>query len=185
MAIPKIIIREATLDDVSNLVDVAEDAFEQEYKKHSKESNATFFREHMSCSRNGLYVAQDGDNLAGFSYFIPVVRVGTVELVQIGVRKDWQNKGIGTKLLSESSEKYVQKLENKGEEIYAMYLLTSEDNPVGQRLYKKCGFELKGKMDDLFIGKGDVELVLGKILRPDKIYPKNTIWTKDNKNNTK
>jgi len=68
-----------------------------------------------------------------------------------------------------------------GEETYALYLLTGKDNPVGQRLYKKCGFEPAGEIRDAFIGKGDVQIAMTRILQPDKIYPHGALWTKEKK----
>ena len=113
--------------------------------------------------------------------FIPIVRVGTLELVQIGVKQEYQGQGIGSKLLPESIDQYVQKIRILDGEPYAVYLTTSEDNPVGQKLYRKFGFEEAGRMNDLFVGKGNVEIIMGLILQPDRIYPKNTLWVEENK----
>jgi len=77
-------IREAIFEDIPGIVDVAEDVFEAEYKKFRNHpraiSNADFFKENMGVSRNGIYVVEEGDEVVGFSYYVPNVRVGTILL---------------------------------------------------------------------------------------------------------
>ena len=172
-------IREAAPKDLSGIVETAESAFGLEYKKFTLSSNMDYFKGHRINPHNGLYVAHTESGVAGYSLFIPLMRTGTLELVQMGVRKEWQGQGIGSQLLPESIDQYVQKIKDLDGEPYAIYLTVSEDNPVAQKLYKKYGFEEVGRMRDMFVGKGNIEIIMGKILQPSRIYPKNTLWVKE------
>ena len=170
------IIREAQSQDLDELAHLAENIFEQEYKKYSIEMRKDYFLSIINGRFNGFYISEIDKNITGFAIYIPIVLVGTAELLQMGVRKDLQGQGIGTRLLRESMDKYIEKLKSNKLDLYALYLTTSEDNPVGQRLYEKCGFERKGRLEDTFIGIGNVEIIMTKILDRTKVYPKNTLW---------
>jgi len=179
-AINGINIREANVNDVDEIVKVAESVFPHEYKGKNTISKE-YFKDIISSSFNGLYVAQKGDVLLGYAFYIPLVLVGTSELVQIGVKKEERGGGIGTFLLSKSLKKYIEKLKVKGIGVYSVFLTTSKDNPVGQRLYKKVGFKETGEMRDTFVGLGNIEIIMTHIVDKSKVYPKDELWEKEKK----
>jgi ribosomal protein S18 acetylase RimI-like enzyme len=176
----QITVREANLVDLEAIVEVARDAFESEYEKYDSSLIKSFFAENINSEFNGVYVVQSGDQVDGYVLYVPIVLVGTCEAVQGGIRKEVQDSGLGSALLSQSRDLYIEKLKNKGIDVYAMYLTTSSDNPVGQKLYRKHGFVETGEIRDTFIGKGNVEVVMSYIVDESKVYEPGTLWNKLN-----
>lgn len=70
--------------------------------------------------------------------FIPEdeTQAGEFYIDCIGVRTDWQRKGIGSKMLRFLIDEYVDKSKK------ALGLLVDKENPDAKRLYLKLGFEI-------------------------------------------
>ena len=89
------LIRKAEIADSKGLVGVAESAFEHEYKKHGGLSDQ-YFREIVNSQFCGVYVAELNKEIVGYALYIPIAMVETAELMQIGVKREFQGRRIGT-----------------------------------------------------------------------------------------
>jgi len=175
----QITVREADLTDLDAIVEVVENVSgDNSLRKNDSSLVSRFYAENISSEFNGVYVVQSGDQVDGYILYMPIVLVGTCEAVQMKIRKESQGQGLGTALFSQSRDMYIEKLKSKGIDVYAMYLTTSFDNPVGQRLYQRIGFVETGRIKDTFIGKGNVEVVMSYIVDDSKVYEPGTLWNK-------
>ncbi len=95
----------------------------------------------------------------------------------IGVKKGLQGTGIGTPLLTEGDDIAVRYIRDECgvPNLATIYLSTSADNPVGQRVYLKCGYKHVGDIPGL-VGEGNLELVMLKKVSDVK-YRKD-LWNK-------
>ncbi len=81
-----------------------------------------------------------------------------VELDIISVRKEFQRKGIGKKLM-ENVEKYAKKLGKK-----YVYLFVSSSNFGARIFYAKLGFEIAGLLTDRY-GVGKHSVIIRKTIK--------------------
>lgn len=83
-------------------------------------------------------VAWDGDEVAGF--VIAFLDRGVGKFPEVGVRKRWQRRGVGTALMSRAMQHLLQKREAS-----QLRIITNAENPVGAKtVYERLGFrELK------------------------------------------
>lgn len=171
-------------DNVWPIVDIAEEVFPAEYIREewregiSREVASYFIASKSSSFYDAVYVAEKDDKVVGFAIFSPEGFTRTLKLFQIGVAKEHQGKGVGTQLLKESIDDYVKYFSENFGDVYAVYLTTSSDNPVGHKLYEKCGFKKVGCMKDVFLGKGNVEDIMLKVIDEDRVYPEGELWNK-------
>jgi len=175
----KINVREAEECDLEQIITIGEGIFPYEYNPKTKEQSHIFFKGKLGKSLDKVYVAYRNDELLGFAIYSPEGLTATHKIFQIGIKKEFQGQGIGVILLKESMVQYVQNMKKLGLDVYAIYLTTSSDNPAGQNLYRKLGFVEVGRMNDTFIGKGNVEIVMTKFFDERK-YPTG-LWNEDKK----
>lgn len=146
-----IIIREVSEDDakqILNLVlEMAEesDNFPFTSKDYSMSiENQRSFINYMQYMKNSIfYAAFDQSNPVGIIYLEGGKRIRTFHNCSLGmgVKKEYWNKKIGTKLLEKSLE-FVLSNEN----IAKINLEVRTDNIYAIKLYKRYGFEIEGKI---------------------------------------
>jgi len=175
----KIEVRKANESDLVQVVSIGEGIFPQEYNHLVRERSLTFFRDILKAHFDRMYVSQQDGNFLGFAIYKPQGLTDTHELFQIGVRKESQEQGVGTILLRESMEKYIEEMRQLGLGVYAIYLATAYDNPAGQNLYRKCGFEITGTLSDTYVGMGDRQVLMTKIFDRSRRYEPGTMWNPD------
>lgn len=157
----------ASEDDVEGIATVAEDVFPQDFQSYGEFDlilcQVMFFLA-INDPNEFLFVAKIKQKVVGFAYYInKPPRNGTVILEMIGVLKNFQDQSIGTKLLSEADKQLVKHLNffYPDFNLVTIHLTTSKDNPVGQRLYLKCGYKPVAEIPG-FVGKGNIEIVMLK-----------------------
>ena len=100
-----------------------------------------------------VYVALLKEEIAGF--MILQMRGPFIGFIQtVGVKPEWRNKGIGSKLVQFAEERIFKVTPN-------VFMCVSSFNPKAQRLYKKLGYETIGELKD-FIVSGHSEILLRK-----------------------
>ena len=78
-------------------------------------------------------------------------------ILRIGIKKEYQGRGFGKKLLKE----LLEILKEKG--IKAVFLEVRENNAPAIRLYEKNGFRVLGKRRGYY--SGEDALIMEKILK--------------------
>ncbi|MGJ7034924.1 GNAT family N-acetyltransferase [Anoxybacillus eryuanensis] len=90
-----------------------------------------------------FFVAEVGDNIAGFSNFSSIREDGEVELWAIYVHPEQQGRGIGSALL----QKGIQI-----DGVNKIYVNVEKDNQIGKTFYEAKGFEVVKEFDEEFDG---------------------------------
>ena len=174
-------ISRAILADVPGIVQVVTTTFPQDFERNGQldiEMCFEFFTQAIKDPNEFVVVGKLDEEVVGFVYYVnKPPSNGTVLLDMIGVRKDLQGKGIGTKLICEADDLVVKYIRDVCgiTNLATINLSTGFDNPAGQGLYAKADYELRGTMIG-FIGKGNVELVMIKDVG-NIAYRKN-LWNK-------
>jgi dTDP-4-amino-4,6-dideoxy-D-galactose acyltransferase len=88
-----------------------------------------------SCTRNDetVLVAENQDNPIGF-ISCKLVNQNQGEIGLVGVRPDWQGKGLGLELINEALFWF------SGKGVSQVKVITQGRNSQAQRLYQRCGF---------------------------------------------
>ncbi|MEK7629879.1 MAG: GNAT family N-acetyltransferase [Patescibacteria group bacterium] len=180
----RIQIRLAIRGDERGIIDVVEGTFPQDFnygKGFDREKCRRFFRTALNDENEIVIVAKQGDKIIGFIHYEnkPPTN-GTVYLNMIGISKNMQGQGIGIKLLIKGDKLAVRYIKEVCgiPNLATIYLSTSKDNPVGQRLYLKAGYIHVGNIPGL-VGKGNIELVMLK--KVGDVKYKTGLWAKKRK----
>ncbi|MGG4041277.1 GNAT family N-acetyltransferase [Bacillus smithii] len=94
--------------------------------------------------RGQCFIAEDNGQIIGVYILLPT-RLGTVELVNIAVKKENQGNGIGKQLVQHA----VQNAKKQGHK--TMGIGTGNSSIAPLILYQKCGFRITGIDRDFFI----------------------------------
>ncbi|AKP47091.1 MULTISPECIES: GNAT family N-acetyltransferase [Bacillus] len=95
-------------------------------------------------TRGQCFVAEDNGQIIGVYILLPT-RPGTVELVNIAVKKENQGNGTGKQLVQHAE----QNAKNQGYK--TMEIGTGNSSIAPLILYQKCGFRITGIDRDFFI----------------------------------
>lgn len=180
MSIDEVFIKRANLLELSQIVEIAQETFPQDFQfngEFSREECRNLFENALSDSNEALYVAAQNHHVLAFAYYInkPPTN-GTVILEMMGVRPNLQGVGIGTKLATKSADELVQDLHEQGiSNIATVYLTVSSDNLVAQRAYEKAGYQKTGEISGL-VGEGGSEIIM--IKKVGNVKYRQGIWTK-------
>ncbi|WP_176586226.1 GNAT family N-acetyltransferase [Priestia megaterium] len=94
--------------------------------------------------RGECFIAEENNFVVGVYVLLPT-RPETVELVNIAVNEEFQNKGIGRQLVKDA----IKQAHSKG---YKTIEVGTGNSSIGQlALYQKCGFRIVGIDKDFFI----------------------------------
>lgn len=77
------------------------------------------------------------------------IRQGHVGTVYMGVALDWQGKGVGSRMI-----KAVLEVADHWMNLRRIELTVYADNEAAQRLYRKFGFEVEGRLRDYAVRDG-------------------------------
>lgn len=180
-----IVVRKACLADVNEITDVISETFPQDFNYgngFNRKECLDMLVEAITDKNEMIIIAEvEGKSVGFIHYENKPPTNGTIYLNMIGVRKDFQGKGIGAQLLREGDELALRYFrENCGvKNIATIWLSTSNDNPVGQELYLKNGYVHRGNIIDM-VGEGNTELVMVKKVSDVK-YDLGERWVKNTK----
>ncbi len=164
-------VREATVDDLDEIVSVAKSAFPTENPKEKLKLSKEFFKDqYVQPKFSALYVAELNGKIVGYVNYNPRMYTGSFELMQIGIRKDLQRHRIGSALILQSRASYIRKMEAKRVDVFAVLLTTTADNEAGHSLYKRLNFRRNGEIRHAYVGLGNLEDGFGFIYDPTRRY---------------
>lgn len=141
MSVSSFSIRQATLADLPNLVELFE-GYRTYYKQSSAPEEATeFLRQRLTNDESVIYAAeQDNGQLGGFTQLYPLfssTRMKRVWLLNdLFVSPEYRGLGLSVRLIEEAKS-LVRKTKALG-----MYLETQTSNEIGNQLYPRAGFTL-------------------------------------------
>ena len=100
-----------------------------------------------------VYIGFENNEIVGF--IILIMHGALVGYIQTaGVKPEWRNKGVGTKLLKFAEKRIFSQSSN-------VFMCVSSFNKKAQRLYKRLGYEVIGELKD-YIVPGHSEILLRK-----------------------
>jgi len=103
-------------------------------------------------TRAECFVMENQNQLIGAYVLLPT-RPETIELVNIAVQENFQNKGIGKQLIRHA-------LERAKEQGFQMLEVGTGNSSIAQlAFYQKCGFRITGVDKDFFIEHYEEELM--------------------------
>jgi ribosomal protein S18 acetylase RimI-like enzyme len=162
-------VRDAGVDDVRKIQNVARTTWDNTYSESIPESvRAQFVSQAYSADTlrrrlesNVFLVASEGEEVLGFAEFRPLSDT-EAELPAIYVLPEMQGRGIGARLLEAGISRFPPRTR--------FVLRVEQDNVQAQRFYEAHGFRRTGEHTEHFYGYvvHDVEL----ILRPRNRSPK-------------
>jgi ribosomal-protein-alanine N-acetyltransferase len=104
-----------------------------------------------------VYVAKVKDEFVGF--IVLIMSGALVGYIQtLGIKPEWRNKGIGSRILKFAEEMILKKAPN-------VFMCVSSFNNEAQRLYERLGYETIGELKD-YIVPGHSEILLRKSIAP-------------------
>ena len=121
-----IVIKPMTLDDFYNIEKIFNSDFDQFW-------NVNILKEELVNSNSNFIVAKYKKEVVGFAGF--KVLVDCADIMNIAVKKDFRNKGIGSLLLKSLIDLYDSLNLN------SLNLEVNENNICAIKLYKKFGFK--------------------------------------------
>ena len=141
-------IRAADIKDIKDITDI--------YNQAILQSNSTFdiepktikdrkdwFKKHNK--KNPIIVAEKEKKIVGYAslskWSDKKAYSDTVE-ISLYIKKEFQNQGIGTKLMSEIIKK------GKQEKNHIIIALITQDNDISIKLHKKFGFKMVGLLKE-------------------------------------
>ena len=112
------------------------------------------------CSYQFLF-AKDGDLVVGYTCYglIPATAF-SYDLYWIVVHKDWQGRGMGKRLLTET-EQLIRSL--GGRQIYAETSSREQYIPT-RKFYEKCGYQQEAFLKN-FYNESDGKIIYSKVLK--------------------
>ena len=138
-------IRKAIMTDLPALADLFDQYRMFYHQAPDKNSAMSFLRNRMEKKESVILVAEDNDQLAGFTQLYPVFSSVSMQrawlLNDLYVVKSYRNTGIAASLL-EAARVFGKETSSKW-----LLLQTSNDNSTAQRVYEKNGWK---KETDIF-----------------------------------
>ena len=141
----------------------AEEAQECARLMSTSEPWITLRRDHDLCLKmltdpaREVYVALLGKEIVGF--MILQMRGPFIGFIQtVGVKPEWRNKGIGSKLVKFAEDRIFRVTPN-------VFMCVSSFNLKARKLYERLGYQVIGELKD-FIVSGHSEILLRKTIAP-------------------
>ena len=170
----RIEIVEAQEQDILGIVRVLDDTLGQDFRygPHSFEENVVYsFSRSLAHKHERVYVAKNGEEVVGFAWFMNhPPNNGTAILEMFAVRKDKQKQGIGSKLIQQASDMFIEAQKKLGVNLRTLHLTTNYSNEGAQTIYTRAGYQIAGQIDG-FVGEGNIEVVMIKRVS-DEACPK-------------
>lgn len=139
-------IRRATIEDVSDLIEIEETSFPRQlcFDKNK-------FKYHIR--HNLSLVIEIKEKSVGYAILSPLTRIGNRRIYSVAVHKDYRGKGLSKKLL-----KYLE----KESEASNLILEVDETNKVAFVLYESLGYKQFGRYDKYY-GETDALRMIKKV----------------------
>jgi len=141
-----VIIRRVRRDDIGSFVEIYREAYMgfEEYAYTTEREIRNYFKWLYERDRDGFIVAEIHEPV-GFSacdtnWISPFERDRVAELHELFVRKEFQGKGIASRLLHESETYGIQ----AGRRIMGLWV--GKKNDPAKRFYLKHGFSVSGEL---------------------------------------
>ncbi|MDP3734299.1 MAG: GNAT family N-acetyltransferase [Nanoarchaeota archaeon] len=161
----KVKIVEAQREDILGIASVLNDTLGQDFKYGiaSFEENVKYcFSRSLEHKHEKIYVAKDDEDVVGFAWFMNhPPNNGTAILEMFAVRKDKQRLGIGSRLITEASDMFIEDQRRLGVNLRTLHLTTNYSNEGAQTIYTRAGYIIAGEIK-CFVGDGNVEVVMVK-----------------------
>lgn len=158
-------IRETNPADILRIAEILDGTLGQDFRygPDSFLQNVTYsFIKSIEHRNEGVYVADLEGYAVGFAWFMNhPPNNGTAILEMLAVKKDKQRQGIGSRLIQESSDLFVESQRALGVNLRTLHLTTNLTNKGAQTIYTRAGYEIAGEIKD-FVGKGNIEVVMVK-----------------------
>jgi len=157
----KVKINKAKKEDIPAIVKVASACFRgmKDFKKAKKWINCNF----KAFPRTQYFVAKYNQLVLGYILWMEkggFRKKAVIELEQIAVLPDFQNKEIGSKMIKESLKEIKKYLKKRESKLKLIEISTGTTNKA-QRLYKKTlNAKVKAVIKDLF--RGDEVIMIAR-----------------------
>jgi len=150
-------LRPATPDDLEDLLDLEESSFDGDRLTRRR------LRHLLTRAHAAVFVAEDGEGLAGSVVLLFRRNTGTAHVYSIAVAARARGRGIGRLLLEEAEAEAWRR------ERAWMRAEIRKDNTASIRLFESCGYRRFGEYEDYYEDEMDawrVEKTLDPRLRP-------------------
>ncbi|MCK4578394.1 MAG: ribosomal protein S18-alanine N-acetyltransferase [Candidatus Marinimicrobia bacterium] len=138
------LIRNAHIDDIDQLISIEEYCYSIPWSRES-------FEEELTDNELGIgLVAEDEGIVAGFA--LGIVVAGELQLHNIAVHPDHRGKGLARALM-ESVEEHC-----RANDLQRVFLEVRRDNEIANRLYQSLGFQSVGMRKDYYGPDQDANL---------------------------
>lgn len=170
----------ANQDDISDVVEVVRRTFPHDFEREGEFDSAwcgLMFVSAITDQFELLFVAKIEERVIGFVFYQnkPPTN-GEIYLNMIGIHPDFQGRGVGLQLILAADQEALRYFRDElGCRIATIHLSTSADNPLAQRLYRKAGYEERGKIIGM-VGSGNVEIQMVKDV--DNVGYREGLWVK-------
>lgn len=139
----------ATINDISIIAQIEEELFSRE--KWSTES----IRLAMDRDDCIFFTIKENQTIVGTCYlYLPKFKDDVVEVMSIGIKKDYQSCGYGKKLLSYAINYVYNKQYQK------VHLNVRSSNKTAQNLYSKLGFEPINEVRNFYVAPPENAIVM-------------------------
>jgi len=129
-----VVIRDYNVRDFQDIVSIDREAFSPKNPTHDVYVYLTY--------GSDLIVADIGGKVVGY---ISLMEMGMdAKILSFAVKKEFRNRGIGSRLLDTAIERCKEKGKSK------VFLEVRVSNEAAQRLYKKKGFEIVGTIPNYY-----------------------------------
>ena len=163
--VERIQIVEAEIADIPGITTVLQGTLGQDFVYGPltfQENVDYFFRRSIDHKHEGVYVAKDGHDVVGFVWFMNhPPNNGTAILEMFAVREDKQRQGVGSRLITKTSDMFVKSQRGLGVNLRTLHLTTNYSNKGAQTIYTRAGYQIAGQIEG-FVGEGNVEVVMVK-----------------------
>jgi len=143
----KFLVRRANAEDIAAAAEVHKQAFPRQ--TNSREWLDCVFR---SFPKSQLFVAETGSEIVGLIFWTEKSgfrKEAVVELEQIAVRPDHQDKGVGTELINRSLPAVAEKIAERGAKVGTILGNTRVDNQA-LNWYQRFGAEPVATIPGMF-----------------------------------
>ncbi len=147
-------IRNVKSGDINKIVKIEKESFRNPWSENAFMCEISKNKDNL----NIFLVAVLKENQEVIGYIIGDKIIDFAAILNIAVDKDFRKKGIGFALLQEFEKEVLKK------DLSSITLEVRESNKEAINLYRKAGFEIKGKREKYYENKEDA-LLMWKYLK--------------------
>jgi ribosomal-protein-alanine N-acetyltransferase len=148
-----IIYRNAKKDDIDKILEIENISFPSPWGRIAFECEISKMLSGLSMFK----VAEDEDNNKLCGYICADIIIDYIHILNLAIAPDYRRKGIAGEFIRIIESNAIQRKN------YGITLEVRETNTAAINLYRKFGFEIKGKRERYYENKDDA-LIMWKIL---------------------